>query len=81
MADGMGKATAIQLPRTNDRDDEALRWAGARRRFDEVAAAMFEGDHLRALRLARIAARELQAAVGPEHPAHAELEAILRPRR
>jgi uncharacterized protein HemY len=74
-------ATSTRLPRTTDGDDEALRWASARRQFDEVAAAMFEGDYLRALRLARVAARELQAAVGPEHPAHAELEAILTRRQ
>jgi broad specificity phosphatase PhoE len=73
-------AISMEVLRTTNGDEEALRWADARRRFDEVAAAMFDGDYLRAIRLARVAARELQAAVGPEHPAYAELEAILQRR-
>jgi hypothetical protein len=74
------QAASRQLPSTTDREDEAQRWASARRQFDAVAAAMFDGDYLRALRTARIAAREMQVAVGPDHPTHAELEAILRSR-
>ena len=72
------QAASLRVSSTTDGDDEAVRWAGARRQFDAVAAAMFEGDFLLALRLARIAARDLQAAVGPDHPAHAELAAILK---
>jgi hypothetical protein len=70
-----------QLPSVSESEAEPRRWASAGRQLDEVAAAMADGDFLRALRLARVAARELQAVAGPEHPDHAALEAIITGRR
>jgi hypothetical protein len=69
--------TARRLETPTTAEAETVRWDSAGRQLDAVAAAMVEGDFLKALRLARVAARELQAAAGPEHPAHAELEAII----
>lgn len=78
----MGTRTALrQLPCTTEDDVNAHRWDSAGRQLDVVAAAMIDGDFLRALRLARLAARELQAAAGPEHPQHAALEAIIAGRK
>jgi hypothetical protein len=78
----MGTRAALrQLPCVTESEAESRRWDGAGRQLDEVAAAMADGDFLRALRLARVAARELQAAAGPEHPDHAALEAIITGRR
>ncbi|KIG13859.1 hypothetical protein DB30_07514 [Enhygromyxa salina] len=57
---------------------DAARWASAAKQLDDVAAALFDGDFIAALRRARVAARELRDTVGPEHPSYAQLDAMTR---
>ena len=49
---------------------------GAAKQLDEVAAALFDGDFIAALRQARVAARQLRDTVGPEHPDYLELDGM-----
>lgn len=66
---------------TNSRplpEDSGAGWDSSARKFDEVAAALFEGDYIAALRLARLAARQLRDSAGPEHPDYASLDAMTK---